>query len=472
MGKIQNRIFGLHLSIRQLMLFFILTLMLLFSIISIFTYTFFSRRALKNSVVNDTVHIVQQTKKLLDERLYKLFEQFVVFSNQSSLNNVLIKSSSQSPQKLGPRDYIEIDRDLSNLYMFNTSIVNSLIVYLNDGNASFIKGDFIFDNVNFDFAQWYGEYESGEYHWQNIHRSDLIQPVGEGQNTATLFRLIGTPDSQVNGIILLNLKEEYFKELLAQDPAFSPNYFALLSPDGITYFNSPEEKYLLDEQLTTRILTNEKTSDNLSYRLNNGEKISVIYDTILINGWKLISIIPEEKMFADVNKMTNMMIFYSAIFIIIALAISAAFSNLLIKPILQLANKVKMIGRGEKNVKFDIQANNEIGTLNDGIQEMMNRINQLIERVYLEMDNKRVAELSALQAQIQPHFLYNTLFAIKQLCELGETENANAMVSGLANFYRIGVSGGREIIPIKEEISHVESYLRIQQMRYEEDRCV
>ncbi|MBC8584900.1 histidine kinase [Oscillospiraceae bacterium NSJ-64] len=67
--------------------------------------------------------------------------------------------------------------------------------------------------------------------------------------------------------------------------------------------------------------------------------------------------------------------------------------------------------------------------------------------------------------------MYNTLFAIKQLCELGETENANAMVSGLANFYRIGVSGGREIIPIKEEISHVESYLRIQQMRYEEDFC-
>ncbi|TXK84598.1 sensor histidine kinase [Paenibacillus sp. N3.4] len=100
---------------------------------------------------------------------------------------------------------------------------------------------------------------------------------------------------------------------------------------------------------------------------------------------------------------------------------------------------------------------------------MMLRIKNLLMQVKDEQEKKRLAELAVLQSQIKPHFLYNTLFSIKQLCEMGENKDASKMVSALSSFYRISINKGSEIIPISLEIEHIRNYLYIQQMRYGED---
>ena len=91
---------------------------------------------------------------------------------------------------------------------------------------------------------------------------------------------------------------------------------------------------------------------------------------------------------------------------------------------------------------------------------------ELMEEIKQERDLKRKAELSMLQEQIKPHFLYNSLYSIQQLCEIGENRQAAKMIGALSSFYRLGISGGNDIITIQTELEHVNHYLEIQKMRY------
>ncbi len=108
----------------------------------------------------------------------------------------------------------------------------------------------------------------------------------------------------------------------------------------------------------------------------------------------------------------------------------------------------------------------ELGELNNSFAHMVHRIQELVEQVRAEETQLRKTELKALQAQINPHFLYNTLDSIQWMCERGKTEQAAAMVSALAKLFRISISRGHELIPIKDEVQHAKSYLIIQSYRY------
>ena len=104
--------------------------------------------------------------------------------------------------------------------------------------------------------------------------------------------------------------------------------------------------------------------------------------------------------------------------------------------------------------------------LSDSFAHMSVTIQNLVEKVHKEEKELRKTELKALQAQINPHFLYNTLDSIQWMCEQGKNEEATKMVGALAKLFRISISKGRELITIKEELQHAENYLIIQSFRY------
>ena len=108
----------------------------------------------------------------------------------------------------------------------------------------------------------------------------------------------------------------------------------------------------------------------------------------------------------------------------------------------------------------------EVQELSNSFEHMVLRIQQLMTTVREEEVNLRKTELKALQAQINPHFLYNTLDSIAWMCEQGRNTDAVKMVHALARLFRISISKGHELIPISKEIEHAESYLQIQKYRY------
>lgn len=138
----------------------------------------------------------------------------------------------------------------------------------------------------------------------------------------------------------------------------------------------------------------------------------------------------------------------------------------IIRPVTEIRNKVKKVGKGDFDV-LPVEAEiEEIEELDEGINKMARKISVLLENVRQEKEMQHLTELQLIQAQVNPHFLYNTLDTIVWLIEGEMTQDAIEMISSLSVFFRTSLSKGKDIIPLSEEERHTLSYLEIQQYRY------
>jgi len=158
--------------------------------------------------------------------------------------------------------------------------------------------------------------------------------------------------------------------------------------------------------------------------------------------------------------------FISILFLIVVL--SYYISTSITQPIRQLGKVTDQVAKGDLTVRSDVRSGAEVSKLTDSFNTMIDKVNELLEQVTVEQDRLQKARMELLQAQINPHFLYNTLDAIVWLAEAGEQKRVVSMVGSLSDFFRTSLSRGKDIISIKEEITHVRSYLEIQQVRYQD----
>ncbi|MDD2213674.1 MAG: histidine kinase, partial [Oscillospiraceae bacterium] len=147
---------------------------------------------------------------------------------------------------------------------------------------------------------------------------------------------------------------------------------------------------------------------------------------------------------------------------------SNAFSSIVTDPIQQLCSLSSRFAEGDFSVRIKLNSHDELEKLGDSFNQMVAEIASLVEDIKREQNNLKEIELKLLQEQINPHFLYNTLDAISWLTESGEKAQAVSMIASLSNFFRTALSKGRSRIRVEEEISHIRSYLEIQQFRYKD----
>lgn len=146
---------------------------------------------------------------------------------------------------------------------------------------------------------------------------------------------------------------------------------------------------------------------------------------------------------------------------------SMVITKMITKPVNILAGSMEELGRGNlKKVEFSTSIQ-EFNYLRDGYNKLTDEVETLIHKVIKQEKNKRKAELNTLQAQIKPHFLYNTFDSIASLALMGDTDQVYNMVSSLGTFYRISLSKGREVISLGEELEVLKSYLKILSIRYD-----
>jgi two-component system sensor histidine kinase YesM len=155
-------------------------------------------------------------------------------------------------------------------------------------------------------------------------------------------------------------------------------------------------------------------------------------------------------------------------FSVITFIISYVASKRLTDPILQLKASMKQFEKGDFDAKANITVNNEVAELGDSFNNMTVQIKNLVAQELLIEEQKRISELQALQAQIRPHFLYNTLESIIWMSEIGENEKVIEMTSSLSKLFRATTSNASELVTLKTEIDYVTNYMKIQKMRYQD----
>lgn len=230
--------------------------------------------------------------------------------------------------------------------------------------------------------------------------------------------------------------------------------------------------YHPQQQLIYSELKSENT--DLTASLPDGTHVegSTIYTVqTLENGiWRVVGVSSFQELITDALREIMRITFIGALFILAAaVLLSLLLSRVLSSPIHDLIVAMQSFEKTGEGFSYEpVTGVREVENLSASFDHMVKKIQKLMATVRSEEVNLRKTELKALQAQINPHFLYNTLDSISWMCEQGKNAEAVVMVNALARLFRISISKGHELIPIRSEVQHAQSYLQIQSVRYKE----
>jgi two-component system sensor histidine kinase YesM len=196
------------------------------------------------------------------------------------------------------------------------------------------------------------------------------------------------------------------------------------------------------------------------------EKVLVIYNTIN-NGWKTVSVVPYKGFMKNAQIAATRTLLIALISAVLAVLLIYITSRLFTKRIEFLLHVIRRLEREDFNIQTKFMGHDEIGQLSFAFMKMAERLKGLINEVYKREISKKEAEMNMLQAQINPHFLYNTLASISSLAIKHGDQRIYEMVTHLAKFYRISLNKGKNIITINEELKLTEYYIAIQQHRFQ-----
>jgi two-component system sensor histidine kinase YesM len=199
---------------------------------------------------------------------------------------------------------------------------------------------------------------------------------------------------------------------------------------------------------------------------NSGQKELLTYVTSELTGWTTIVTVPMRQLLQDTVKVRNTIVFIEMGCLFAAILISIWLSVFITRPISQLRNSMKKVERGDLSVSIPLRSSDELGQLSQTFNLMVSRLNELGFRLYESELREKHSQIAALQNQINPHFLYNTLGSISMYAEIQGNAEVVEMTNNLSSLLRYSISSDQSDVTLGQELAHVEGYMAIQQIRY------
>lgn len=278
------------------------------------------------------------------------------------------------------------------------------------------------------------------------------------------FVQISEGNSIREGVLLINIKYSALSEIFRNDNPGGERYAFLMDATGQLIYH-PRHALINSGFMETPPASLASYEDGSYETEINGEAVFCCVKTVGYTGWKIVSVINQNRLKSYGVKSTFFMLAVICQVLLFFMIVGYYLSEVLTKPIRNLEEDVKRISAGELDLKVHTSGSFEVYHLGRSIQKMAVKIRQLIQAVIREQEEKRKSELDSLQAQITPHFLYNTLDIVVWMIEEGRKEDAAQIVTSLARLLRISLSKGKNIITVADELEHVRNYLTIQSLR-------
>jgi two-component system sensor histidine kinase YesM len=235
-----------------------------------------------------------------------------------------------------------------------------------------------------------------------------------------------------------------------------------------TFFITDENDRFIASSLKSNLIDNSRAFKNYSH---NSEYI-VQNERINFTDWGIYGFTSRDKVTKDLRHFLVMIIFSSLIFVILLLGIAVILNRNITKPVISIANSMDLIGENNANQRIDLDINGELGIIVEDANKMLDKIENLKEheikmqkQIYETKISKHKSELAALQSQINPHFLYNTLECVRSIAAVYESQEIIDISTSMADIFRYNIKGDK-IVTVEEEIEIIKSYLKIMQIRF------
>ncbi|WP_054955605.1 sensor histidine kinase [Paenibacillus dakarensis] len=279
-------------------------------------------------------------------------------------------------------------------------------------------------------------------------------------------KIIDTETMEPLGILIVNIKESTLSSIYGPVGPVQSNGYFIIDVNGAIISSMDKNKLLKpmeQSELFDIVAPVEKLSEVQNY---NGESILLTSMAFGNMKWKLINEIPLQELTRETRQLSKVIVYIGTFCLLLTVLGAFILSQSIAVPIIRLAKHMGKIKDDTLNWLIPIQTTDEIGKLGSGFNQMLLRINDLMLKLKDEQKKKREFELALVQEQIKPHFFYNSLDLIYVLCQENESATAGKATKALADFYRVALSNGKEVITIREEIRNLHSYLLIQSTRY------
>ncbi|PYG87759.1 two-component system sensor histidine kinase YesM [Ruminiclostridium sufflavum DSM 19573] len=339
------------------------------------------------------------------------------------------------------------------LYIYLYKVLDNRVLYLGPTKAG----------RNADYSNVEKYLSSGNITGSPIRASFRQDPVNNSRYTFAIYQPIFDKYKIKNpiGMLCLSVTEDTLERFYAHRNTNLPLDTFIINGEGTIVSHTDKSRISTDAKLKS-ILNKQDGSMEIGGKL-------VVFKYFEDWDWYVIGTLPISYLLRDNNVLLVIILIIVLLTIMTAILISFIFSKRLLRPFDELIYRMSMVSNGDFTTRIELSPYGyDFKQVSEGFNIMVEQINILMGKIYEEQRQLKEIEFKALQAQINPHFLYNTLESIHWQALLGGNYDISTMVKALAGFYRISLSGGEDIIPLKSEAEHVENYMTIQEIRYKD----
>lgn len=434
--------------------------------------------SISKSTINDKAteyseHLLDQTADNLDTRL-GIYKDMLM----QVLNNHEIVGMLRALDGTGPASYdvdsLSLTTKLSTIVAINQDVQS--ISFVSDKH--YIKGIYRWSTrTPAEVGPFLATLKGGSnFRWYPTRYGTYVDSLNS-QSTHVfsvakqLYKI--SDDSPLKIVAVLDIREDVIKELVSKASSNNRDLQSFVMDGGGRLVSYPDSGLIgrsvsevLGQAGYEQLVRTgqEETRFPLAYK---GDSLIVNAKKLHTNDWVVVNVISKAALYQDSNRLLQIFIFVGLLCIIFSVIAALVLANSITNPILKMIRLMRQVMSGELSVRYKAKSrHDEIDILGDNFNAMVVQIDGLLKAVYVEQEQKRIAELKALQAQINPHFLYNTLDIIKWTALIQKANNAAEMVSLLSRLLRISLGRGEETVTVEEEIEHVQCYLGIQKFRF------
>ncbi|MFC4620309.1 sensor histidine kinase [Camelliibacillus cellulosilyticus] len=454
----------------KLIIFFVLIAVTPLSVLGYFTYQK-TTEILSEQVSEGMLNRLGQVNRNLLFFLNDIDQMTNYISLNKDVQDVLMRSKNRSP--------LDKYRDNQNIQSLFDTVKGSknwdINIYIIGFNGDrYFTGKYLPRGYD-DYMENWGIFRkarqaNGSLAWDTQY--SLIKFTNQDV-VLSAARVIKNPETnQPLAYLIVDIMEPAIADIYQTEDTKKDSQLFLLDHQGYIISSYPN-KATVGTRLNHLALENVLSSDKGYMRTTwQKEPVMMVYDTVDNGKFKSVSFIPIKEITRQNVLIKWMTILLALMGLIIALWLSYFLSGSIIKPIKKLIKLMKKVEHGDLTVVSEMKYKDEIGVLGNSFNHMIRRLRFFVQDSIEKQTLIKESEIKALRAQINPHFLYNTLETIRWITQLNGLKSASNMVVALGEMLRYSLKSGQRLVPLTEEMTHLKHYIYIQQTRFQDKFAV